>query len=54
MPEIKNVCDDFVTMRISLERKSRKEFVDAHKSDLQNKQGSGFFNGIGQMFGGNR
>lgn len=34
MPELKNLLDEFITLRISKDRKSRSEFVEGLKSKI--------------------
>lgn len=50
LPELKQILDEFITLRVSKDRLSRKEFVDAHRIQQDNMQGSGLFNRFGQMF----
>ncbi len=45
---LKNVLDEFVILRISKDRKSRAEFVEANK-DIQKNKGGGF---LEKVFGG--
>lgn len=46
-PLIKDILDEFLVLRISKDRLSRKEFVDAHKNREENKGGM-----FGNLFGG--
>lgn len=48
-PYLKNILDEYVTLQISRDRQSRKEFVEAHK-DRQVAQKQGLF---GSLLGGN-
>jgi len=46
-PELKEVCDTFVTLRVSHKRMGRKEFVDAIKGfDLNESKKSGLLGGL--------
>ena len=37
MPEIKTLLDEFITLRISKDRKSRSEFVEGLKAKIDNE-----------------
>lgn len=54
LPELSRVVDEFITLRISKERNSRKEFVEAFKmSNNMNQFGGGMMGGMGPgMMGG--
>lgn len=44
-PKIKEVCDHFIELRISKDRQSRKEFVEAHK-EMKKDTGNNFLRGL--------
>ena len=52
MPELKTLMTEFITLRVSKDRKSREEFVNAFKSDRDSKQGfmSGLMGSVGDVF----
>lgn len=43
----------FLKLRVSKERKSRREFVESLQTEARNQQGSGFMNSMKNMFGRN-
>jgi len=49
LPELMQICDEFITLRVSRDRLSRKEFVQAVQPPAQD-DGGGFFNKFGNMF----
>lgn len=46
------IIDTFLTLRVSMERKSRKEFIDALQSERREKIGGGFLKKLAGGFGG--
>jgi len=50
MPELKKVADNFMHCQVSLERQSRKEFVETMKNNNELQQGGGFFNKFRGIF----
>lgn len=48
--ELNDIADEFMYLMISHDRKSRKEFVETTKNNLENQQGANFFNRVGNMF----
>lgn len=44
-PYLHNILDEFITLRVSMDRQSRKEFVEAHK-DRQTAQNKGLLGGL--------
>lgn len=50
MPELKDLLDEFITLRISKDRKSRSEFVEGLKAKIDNNIMGGM--NMRQQFGG--
>jgi hypothetical protein len=51
MPELATLMNEFITLRISKDRQSRKEFVEGLKAKIENMINSGGLNGTRQQFG---
>lgn len=49
---VEDLITSLETLRVSKDRKSRKEFVDALQTENRSNQGSGFFSGFKKLFGG--
>lgn len=47
------LISSFLKLRVSKDRKSRREFVESLQTEARNQQGSGFMNGLKGMFGRN-
>jgi DNA relaxase NicK len=54
MPELEYFLNEFVILRISKDRLSRKEFVEAHRLADESNKKAGIFGNFAGMFGGNR